>query len=63
MAYRRRQGPDQDLSRLRQELDAGLTVAPGERVVINGQHYLADGEAVNVVDALAIEEITSLEAD
>jgi len=38
-------------------------VEPGECVVINGQHYLTEGETVNIVDALAIGEITSLQAN
>lgn len=37
-------------------------VAAGDRVVINGQHYLQDGEAVTIVNALAIDEITTLDA-
>jgi HlyD family secretion protein len=48
--------------------DAGEYVAvsgiePGAQVVINGQHLLQDGEAVNVVDALAIEDITKLNGE
>ncbi len=34
-----------------------------DQVVINGQAYLSEGEAVVIVDALGIEEITKLEAN
>jgi HlyD family secretion protein len=33
----------------------------GDQVVINGQQYIKDGEQVNVVGALAIDEITGLD--
>jgi len=38
-------------------------VAAGDQVVINGQHYLTDGETVTIVNALAIDEITTLDAE
>ncbi len=38
-------------------------LVPGEIVVINGQHFLEDGEEVVIVDALGIDERTRLDAD
>lgn len=34
-----------------------------DRVIINGQHLISNGDTVNIVDALAIEEITALSGD
>ncbi|MBN2081707.1 efflux RND transporter periplasmic adaptor subunit [bacterium] len=48
-------------------LDIGESVfvdglEPADQVIVNGQHLVSDGGAVTVVDALAIEELTRLEA-
>ena len=37
-------------------------ISADEQIVINGQHFLTDGEMVNIVNALAIEDITKLSA-
>lgn len=36
-------------------------LSPGDKVVVNGQHRISDGDAVRIVDALGVSEITRLE--
>ena len=38
-------------------------LSPGDQVIVNGQHYVEDGGAIKVVDALGVEELTRLDVN